>query len=104
MNQPEGEELAAVLAHYGLDGAATEPIAGGLINRTHAVRGPGGAPVAVAQRLHPIFDPAVNLDIDAITARLRTASPCLLCCHATCLPLFVFRVWISSHSSRVGVE
>jgi Ser/Thr protein kinase RdoA (MazF antagonist) len=66
-------ELAAVLAQYGLDGATTELIPGGLINRTYAVRGAGGAPVAVAQRLHPIFDPSVNLDIDAITARLAAA-------------------------------
>jgi Ser/Thr protein kinase RdoA (MazF antagonist) len=45
------------------------PLAGGLINATYAVRR-GGAPVAVIQRLHPIFDGAVNLDIDAVTSHL----------------------------------
>ena len=45
------------------------PLAGGLINATYAVRR-GGAPIAVVQRLHPIFGGAVNLDIDAITAHL----------------------------------
>ncbi len=73
MTDTDGAELAAVLPQYGLDGATTELIPGGLINRTYAVRGADGAPVAVAQRLHPIFDPAVNLDIDAITARLAAA-------------------------------
>ncbi len=45
------------------------PLAGGLINATYAVRR-GGVPIAVVQRLHPIFDGAVNLDIDAITSHL----------------------------------
>ncbi len=67
------DELAAVLPQYGLAGAATEAIPGGLINRTFAVRPGGGPPVAVAQRLHAIFDPEVNLDIDAVTARLAAA-------------------------------
>lgn len=45
------------------------PLAGGLINATYAVRR-GGAPVAVVQRLHPIFGGAVNLDIDVVTSHL----------------------------------
>jgi Ser/Thr protein kinase RdoA (MazF antagonist) len=42
---------------------------GGLLNATYAVRR-GGEPVAVLQRLHPIFAPELNLDIDAVTAHL----------------------------------
>jgi Ser/Thr protein kinase RdoA (MazF antagonist) len=44
------------------------PLADGLINDTWAV---GEPPVAVIQRLHRIFAPEVNLDIDAVTAHLE---------------------------------
>ena len=46
-----------------------EALAGGLINQTYVVRA-GGAPIAVLQRLHPVFGPAVNLDIEAVTTHL----------------------------------
>lgn len=42
----------------------------GLINRTWLV---GSPPVAVLQWVNPIFKPTVNLDIEAITARLEEA-------------------------------
>ena len=42
-----------------------EPLAGGLINDTFAV---GRPPVAVVQRLHPIFEPRLHLDVEAVTA------------------------------------
>lgn len=42
---------------------------GGLINATFVVRR-AGAPIAVLQRLHPIFAGTVNLDIAALTAHL----------------------------------
>ncbi len=58
-----------VLARYGWAEAELERIAGGLINATFAVRR-GGEPIAVIQRLHPVFGAEVNLDIDAITAHL----------------------------------
>lgn len=45
-----------------------EPLAGGLINQTYLVR--AAAPIAVLQRLHPVFGPAVNLDIEAVTTHL----------------------------------
>jgi Ser/Thr protein kinase RdoA (MazF antagonist) len=47
-----------------------EPImpARGLINQTYVVR--AGSPIAVLQRLHPVFGPAVNLDIEAVTTHL----------------------------------
>lgn len=48
-------------------GLLHRPLDGGLINDTYAV---GDPPAAVVQRLHPIFRPEVNLDIDAVTAHL----------------------------------
>lgn len=57
----------------GAQGAAIEiaELAGGLINATYAVRR-GGEPIAVLQRLHPVFGPQVNLDIEAVTAHLAS--------------------------------
>ena len=55
-----------VLAAWGWHPAMVEPIAGGLINKTFAIRD-RGEPIAILQQLHPIFAPEVNLDIDAIT-------------------------------------
>ncbi len=46
-----------------------EPLAGGLINQTVVVR-EAGQPVAALQRLHPIWAPEVNLDLDAVTAHV----------------------------------
>lgn len=43
------------------------PLAGGLINTTYVI---GAPPVAVLQRLHPVFGAEVNLDIEAVTAHL----------------------------------
>jgi Ser/Thr protein kinase RdoA (MazF antagonist) len=62
-----GIEAARVAAAWGWSGATLRPLAGGLINTTFAVD-VGGAPVAVLQRLHPVFAPEVNLDIDAVTS------------------------------------
>lgn len=62
-------EADAVLDAYGWSDAALAPLAGGLINTTYAVE-IGGAPVAVLQRLHKIFAPAVNEDLDAVTTHL----------------------------------
>ncbi|MBA3391747.1 MAG: phosphotransferase [Deltaproteobacteria bacterium] len=58
-----------VLAAYGWQSADLAAVPGGLINATYAVR-VGGEPVAVVQRLHPVFGGAVNLDIEAVTAHL----------------------------------
>lgn len=58
-----------VLAAYGWEAAEVAPLPGGLINATYAIR-VGGAPVAVVQRLHPVFGAEVNLDIDAVTTHL----------------------------------
>jgi Ser/Thr protein kinase RdoA (MazF antagonist) len=59
----------AVLAAWGWAPGDAEPLAGGLINATYAIR-QDGAPVAVLQRLHPVFAGEVNLDIEAVTAHL----------------------------------
>jgi Ser/Thr protein kinase RdoA (MazF antagonist) len=45
-----------------------EPLAGGLINATYVVR--AAQPIAVLQRLHPIFGATVNLDLEAVTEHL----------------------------------
>jgi Ser/Thr protein kinase RdoA (MazF antagonist) len=58
-----------VLAAYGFDSTTeVELVDRGLINRTFYV-----GRHLVLQRLHPIFGPEVNLDIEAITARLADA-------------------------------
>jgi len=59
----------AVVAAWGWEGAELAHLAGGLINATYAVR-VGDAPVAVLQRLHPIFAAQVNLDLEAVTSHL----------------------------------
>lgn len=45
------------------------PLSGGLINETFAV---GEPPQAVLQRLHPVFPGRVNVDIQAVTAHLKS--------------------------------
>lgn len=63
-------EAADVCGAWGWDATQLAPIDGGLINQTFAVRDDSGAPIAVLQRVHPIFGAEVNLDIDAVTAHL----------------------------------
>ncbi len=58
-----------VLGAWGLGDAEVEVLAGGLINATFKISR-GGAPTGVLQRLHPVFGPAVNLDLEAVTAHL----------------------------------
>jgi Ser/Thr protein kinase RdoA (MazF antagonist) len=58
-----------VAAAWGWSVDAIAPLTGGLINATYAVRR-DGAPIAVLQRLHPVFGAEVNLDIAAVTAHL----------------------------------
>jgi Ser/Thr protein kinase RdoA (MazF antagonist) len=64
-------DAARAAAAWGWSDAVLRPVTGGLINHTFAVE-LGGAPVAVLQRLHPVFAPEVNLDIDAVTSFLAT--------------------------------
>ncbi len=60
-----------VLAAWGRVGADVRPFGSGLINTTFLVHTDGQADLVV-QRLHPIFGPQVNDDIEAVTAHLRT--------------------------------
>ena len=58
-----------ILAAFGLAGARVERVPVGLINRTFLVER-GGERFAL-QRLHPVFRPEVNEDIEAVTAHLE---------------------------------
>jgi len=58
-----------VLAAWGWQTAEIALLPGGLVNATYVVR-QGGEPIAVIQRLHPVFGAEVNLDIEAVTAHL----------------------------------
>jgi hypothetical protein len=60
-----------VLAAWGRAGADVRPFGSGLINTTFLVHTEGQADLVV-QRLHPIFGPQVNDDIEAVTTHLRT--------------------------------
>jgi Ser/Thr protein kinase RdoA (MazF antagonist) len=62
-----------VMDAWGVAGAASERVRGGLINATFLVRGPAGEPRLILQRLHPIFAAEVNLDIEAVTGHLAAA-------------------------------
>lgn len=60
---------AAVREAWGWRDAEVRTLSGGLINATHVVRR-DGEPIAVVQRLHPIFGAEVNLDLERVTAHL----------------------------------
>jgi len=65
----------AALAHYGLGDARLGILGGGLINTSLRVDATDGRH-CVLQQLHPVFDPAVNLNLDAVTRELaRTGLP-----------------------------
>jgi Ser/Thr protein kinase RdoA (MazF antagonist) len=60
---------ASVLARYSrFAGARSQRFGSGLINRTFLVD--NGREQAIAQQLHRVFGPAVNDDLDAVTAHL----------------------------------
>lgn len=59
----------AVRAAWGWDDAEVRVLTGGLINATYLVAR-DDAPIAVVQRLHPIFGGPVNLDLERVTAHL----------------------------------
>lgn len=58
-----------IAAAWGFAPDEVAPLAGGLINATF-VATRAGAPVAVIQRLHHVFAPEVNLDLEAVTAHV----------------------------------
>lgn len=59
----------SVAAAWGWRDEQLAPLSGGLINTTYVVTGDRG-PIAVLQKLHPIFGADVNLDLEAVTAHL----------------------------------
>ncbi len=62
---------ADILAAWGRASDEARPVeGGGLVNDTWVV---GDPPALVLQRLHPVFHPDVNLDVEAVTARLAEA-------------------------------
>lgn len=70
-----------VLARFdGFEGASFRLTGNGLINQTYLVEAKGGRK-AIFQRLHPIFAPTVNQDIDGVTRHLAAkgmATPLLV--------------------------
>lgn len=72
--------LAEISRDYGLDAVAVEPLGSGLINNTFLV-GTSDDRRCVLQRLHPVFSPVVNEDIETVTRHLEArgmATPRLL--------------------------
>lgn len=64
-----GAVPAAVLGRWAaFAGASSRPYGTGLINATFLVEGSAGR--AIVQRMHPVFSPRVNDDIDAVTKHL----------------------------------
>lgn len=58
-----------VLEAYGWQDCGVQAATSGLINATYFVSN-GDVPHAVLQRLHPVFGPTVNIDLDAVTEHL----------------------------------
>ena len=74
-------ELRWVLRQYALPVASFTPISTGLVHRSYFLRDALNQPLAVAQRLHPIFTDAVNIDVDAVSSYLTrqgVAAPTLI--------------------------
>lgn len=71
MSRPDipAADLASAMVAFGWADATATPIEVGLINATFRI-GSRDGPIAVLQRLHPVFDPEVNLGIDAVTSHL----------------------------------
>lgn len=68
--QAKSQVVGHVLEAYGWGGASVAPLGDGLINQTLVVRDADRQPLAVLQRLHPVFGPEVNLDLEAVTDQL----------------------------------
>ncbi len=60
-----------VASAWGWPVNAIAPFGGGLINTTFVVR-EAGVPIAALQRLHAIFGPEVNLDLEFVTSHLAS--------------------------------
>ena len=66
------ERAKTILPQFGIDAAEISPLGTGLINQTFLVRATDNERF-VLQRLNPIFSPAINADIDAVTRQLAAA-------------------------------
>ena len=85
-----------VLAHYpGWEGAAVEPVAGGLINRTFLLVRPGER--AVLQRVSAIFSPRIHENIEAVTRRLAAAGVAT----PRLVPTRAGRLWVEGRDGGV---
>jgi Ser/Thr protein kinase RdoA (MazF antagonist) len=62
--------LAALGAWKGLEGAHVEPLPGGLVNTSYAVRTPDAT--FIAQRVNPIFSPRIHDNIVAVSSHLAS--------------------------------
>ncbi len=69
-SQVEPLSPAAIRQHYRVEARAIEPLGAGLINQTFLVLADDDERF-VLQRLHSIFPADVNLDMEAVTARLE---------------------------------
>ena len=61
-------DATAILPAFGVEPTAVRPLGRGLINDTFAVDSPQGS--FVLQRVHPVFDPRIHLNILAVTEHL----------------------------------
>jgi len=67
-------EIRRALAEWGLEAAAVERIAAGLIHESYGVALPGAAPAEpgwVLQRVSPVFAPGIEANICTVTDHLR---------------------------------
>ncbi len=61
-----------ILPQFGIDAAEVSPLGTGLINQTFLIRATDND-LFFLQCLNPVFSPAINTDIDAVTRHLATA-------------------------------
>jgi len=66
------ERAKTILPQFGIDAAEVSPLGTGLINQTFLIRATDNNRF-VLQRLNPVFSPAINTDIDAVTRQLAAA-------------------------------
>ncbi len=65
----DASQARTIVPAFGIEPAVVEPLGRGLINDTFAVSDPKGA-AYVLQRVHPVFDPRIHHNIEAVTEHL----------------------------------
>ncbi len=85
------ERAKTILPQFGIDAAEVSRLGTGLINQTFLIRSTDDDRF-VLQRLNPVFSPAINTDIDAVTRQLAAAG------HPTprLVPAQDGRLWVES--------